>query len=238
MRYSGAVMTGEGLRHNIERGAPVRKPRSTSTARLAAAMLVLAAVLPLVSAWSQGGSVFRGQVVADSSFAPLPGAQVTLMELERSVDAGPDGEFRFADLAAGTITVRIRFVGYAPQSVRVRVDGRDSLVRDFLLVRVAPVLANVAVTAKADAPVPVQLMEFERRRLRGEGRFITPEQMARERGRKTSEVLRKIPGIYLYRLPNGVQAVGSSRGTMSIARTPQGRCYATVVLDGVVVSTD
>src|SRR5687768_18484924 len=90
MRYSGAVMTGEGLRHNIERGAPVRKPRSTSTARLAAAMLVLAAVLPLESAWSQGGSVFRGQVVADSSFAPLPGAQVTLMELERSVDAGPD----------------------------------------------------------------------------------------------------------------------------------------------------
>lgn len=186
---------------------------------------------------AQAGGIFRGQVVADSSFDPLPGAQVALVELDKSIDVGVDGEFRFAGLPTGEVTVRVRMVGYTPQSVRVRI-GPDSLVRDFLLVRIAPVLPNVAVTAKEEPRVPANLIEFERRRLKGEGRFFTPQQMERERGRKMSDVLRKMPGIYLHRLQGGAFAVGSARGTMSIARRAQGICFATIVLDGIVISVD
>ena len=228
---------GEGSRQNIGSAAGVRKPRSGSRLAAAAATLALA-VAAFSSELIAQSSVFRGQIVADSSFDPLPGAQITLVELEKTADTGSDGEFRFSGLPAGEVTVRIRMVGYTPQSVRIRVDGRDSLVRDFLLVRIAPVLPNVAVTAKPETRIPANLIEFERRRQRGEGRFITPEQMVRERGRKMSDVLRKLPGIYLYRLTGGTMAVGSSRGTMSISRTPQGRCYATIVLDGIVISVD
>ena len=160
-------------------------------------------------------SIFTGQVVADSSFDPLPGAQVLLVELHRQMDAGADGTFRFGDLPSGDVTVQVRLVGYSPQSVRIRLDGRDSLVRDILLERLAPVLPNVAVKAKADAPVPINLAEFERRRSRGEGRYITPDEMDRARGRKLSDVLRRLPGLYLQRLANGGFALSSSRGTMS-----------------------
>jgi hypothetical protein len=237
-------MTGEGWFQNICLVARLRKGRVAKgrlgSARGIVVLLTVAAALiaPWRGAAGQSGSVFRGQVVADSSFDPLPGAQVTIVELEKSVDSGSDGEFRFTDLPAGELTVRIRMVGYTPQSVRIRVDGRDSLVRDFLLKRIAPVLPNVAVTAKADARIPVNLIDFERRRLVGEGRFITPQQMERERGRKMSDVLRKVPGIYFHRLPGGSYAVGSSRGTMSIARRAQGICFATIVFDGIVISQD
>jgi hypothetical protein len=232
-------MTEESSRRNIDLMAGGRKTRVVRVWwRVAVLVLVL-----VLTGWTrpitaQGGSVFRGQIVADSSFDPLPGAQITLVELEKSVDTGMEGEFRFTDLSAGEITVRIRMVGYTPQSVRIRVDGRDSLVRDFLLKRIAPVLPTVPVTAKAEPRVPANLAEFERRRQRGEGRFIVPEQMTRERGRKMSDVLRKIPGVYLHRLQGGGFAVGSSRGTISIVRRPQGICFATIVLDGMVISVD
>jgi hypothetical protein len=183
-------------------------------------------------------SIFTGQVIADSSFDPLPGALVLLVELNRHMEAGADGAFRFVDLPAGEVTVQVRLVGYSPQTVRIRLDGRDSLVRDVLLKRIAPVLPNVAVSAKGDAPVPINLAEFERRRARGEGRYIVPEEMDRARGRKTSDVLRRLPGLYLMRLQNGGFAVSSSRGTMSIARRPDGRCFATIWLDGLVIDVD
>ena len=233
-------MTGDGSHLNIRFGAQVRKGRRPGRGRLRALAVALAAVsvaVPGGDAGAQPGGVFRGQVVADSSFDPLPGAQVTLVELDRSADAGSDGEFRFAGLPAGDVTVRIRMVGYTPQSIRVRI-GADSLVRDFLLVRIAPVLPIVAVTAKAERRIPANLIEFERRRLSGEGRYVGPEQMERERGRKMSDVLRKVPGIYLHRLAGGGMVVGSSRGTISIARRPQGVCFATIVFDGIVISAD
>ncbi len=226
---------GENSRPNIYQRSRIRKPLTRAfVSGLAALTVVAFAVQP---GHAQTGRVFRGQVVADSSFDPLPGAQVTLIELDKSIDVGADGEFRFADVPPGEVTVRVRMVGYTPQSTRVRI-GADSLVRDFLLRRVAPLLPNVAVTAKEEPRVPAHLIEFERRRLRGEGRYITPEQMTRERGRKMSDVLRKRPGIYLHRLPNGALVVGSSRGTISIVRRPQGVCFATIVLDGIPISVD
>ena len=243
------AVTGENSRPNIRSGARWRKGMSPpeSCRGLARLLIVLvgAALTVVVSAQpasgqpvsAQAASVFRGQVVADSSFDPLPGAQITLVELDKSIDVGADGEFRFTGLPAGEVTVRVRMVGYTPQSVRVRI-GADSLVRDFLLKRIAPLLPNVAVTAKEEPRVPANLIEFERRRLRGEGRYITPQQMERERGRKMSDVLRKVPGIYLHRLPGGGYTVGSSRGTISIVRRPQGICFATIVLDGIVIFVD
>ena len=118
---------GEGSRQKIRSPAGVRKTRRVSRLAAVIATLALAGAV-LSSELIAQTSVFRGQIVADSSFDPLPGAQITLVELEKTADTGSDGEFRFTGLPAGELTVRIRMVGYTPQSVRIRVDGRDSLV--------------------------------------------------------------------------------------------------------------
>src|SRR3546814_12116219 len=51
----------------------------------------------------------------------LQGAEVEIVELGRVDHAGTDGRFRFADLPAGTYTVRARYAGTEPVSATATV---------------------------------------------------------------------------------------------------------------------
>jgi hypothetical protein len=60
-------------------------------------------------------SVFQigGTVVDDATSAPIDDAQVTMVELNRSVSTGPDGRFTFPGVAAGNHTLRVSASGFA-----------------------------------------------------------------------------------------------------------------------------
>jgi hypothetical protein len=199
---------------------------------LAAALLL---IWPASSAAQ--ASIFSGQVVADSSFEPLDGAQVTLVELGRAARAAADGNFRFAELPAGTYTVSVRFLGYAPQDVRIAIGGRDSLVRDFLLKPARTVLPAVPVTAKAE-PLHPTLSRFEEHRARGIGSFITGPELEKNEHRRLGDVLRTLPGatigplIIRRNLIPGAATIATRRGNGSI-RAGNVPCYAAVYLDNI-----
>lgn len=70
-------------------------------------------------------STVRGTVVDSETGAPVAGAQVRLVELERRVETHASGRFTFADVPAGTYTLAVRRIGYdgAAQSVTVSTES-------------------------------------------------------------------------------------------------------------------
>lgn len=86
--------------------------------------LVLACLLTLVAipAHSQAGATLRG-VVRDDSRTVLPGAELLLSPLNRSILADARGEFQFDNIAPGSYLLLARAVGYEPARIALRLEG-------------------------------------------------------------------------------------------------------------------
>ena len=95
----------------------------------------------------QGLSTVRGTVTNEAA-RPLEQALVTLdpQGANRQVRTDREGRFSFLGVPAGEHTVRVTWVGFAPESRQVQVTGGD-LTADFTLRRLT-YLDTVAVTAK------------------------------------------------------------------------------------------
>ncbi|WP_079714888.1 SusC/RagA family TonB-linked outer membrane protein [Parapedobacter luteus] len=81
-------------------------------------------------AHGQGGAI-TGRVV-DEQGQPLLGASVQVKELRRTASTDEDGRFALPDIANGTYTVAVTYVGYLPAEKRVSVSGAEQ-VADFEL---------------------------------------------------------------------------------------------------------
>lgn len=105
-----------------------------------------------------------------------------------------DGVFRFAQLPDGEARLIVRRLGFRPETLSVQVPQLPGGPVVVLLERVAQPLAAVMVrdTATRRAPLP-----FERRRSSGFGHYITRADIERENPQRTTELLRRIPGVSL-----------------------------------------
>jgi hypothetical protein len=102
----------------------------------------------------------------------------------------------------------------------------------------------VPVTAEAELVRNAKLREFDRRRSKGIGRFLTEADLANDQSRKLSDVLARLPGIMLVR-PKGTGLFGgsavfvaSSRGSATIEHVSPifgKNCPIAIWLDGVPV---
>lgn len=88
-------------------------------------------------AWgaAQAGTL-TGEVADASGTRGLADAQVTIVELGRTEYVAADGSFRFADVPAGTYTLRVRYPG-AEEVVRTTTVGEtDTVTETFALVAI------------------------------------------------------------------------------------------------------
>lgn len=142
----------------------------------------------------------------------LAGAVVELAAAEggagtaalRRTSSDAAGAFRFGDLGAGVMELRIRRVGFRPETLHVEVPQIDGGAVVVPLERVAEGLARFVVRASAmrSGPDPMSpLLAFERRRTAGYGHFITQDEIERRHPQRTSDLFRSIPGVTL--APNG-----------------------------------
>ena len=99
-------------------------------------MKVLAPALLLAAVWTVPASAQtpRGTIVGTITEArtgePLAATHVALIEAHRSETTMPDGGFAFPAVTAGTHTLAVERIGYAPLQVRVTVEaGRTTTVR-------------------------------------------------------------------------------------------------------------
>jgi iron complex outermembrane receptor protein len=133
------------------------------------AEILLAAVLLILGPAglaAQGGSI-RGRV-ADPAGAPLARAQVAVEGTGLRATSDEQGRYDVRGVATGTYTVRVRLLGYVPQSARVTV-AQVPVVQDFTLaaqpISLSPVDVTVGSrarhTAAEELAVPVDVFTAE-----------------------------------------------------------------------------
>src|SRR5882762_4124031 len=145
---------------------------------------LLAALSVLPSLLLAQGVSIRGRV-ADAAGAPLLRASVSAEGSGLRATTDDQGRYEIRGISAGTYTVRVRLLGYVPQSARVSV-GQAPVTQDFTLAQQAISLSPVDVvvgsrarhTAAEQLAVPVDV--------------FTSEEIAQQGTNETSQILQNL----------------------------------------------
>ncbi|MCS3712859.1 iron complex outermembrane receptor protein [Salinibacter ruber] len=139
--------------------------RYASTLLLAGLTWGLAAV---GAAPAQQAATLTG-TVEDANGAPLPGANVVLLDSDYGTAAGADGSYSITGIDPGTYTLRVTFVGYETIEGEIRFEPGEEATRTFALERAPLQGEGVTVTvgsrardmAAEDMAVPVDVYGTE-----------------------------------------------------------------------------
>ncbi len=143
-----------------------------------------------------GQAVLRGQVRADSSQQPIPGASLVISGLPRPVLSNALGRYVILGIPAGHHSLLVRAFGYSPLEAEVDVAVGDTLDADLLLTRDITVLAPL-VTEAPPPYVSAKVEDFERRRARGFGKFFDRKALAAIEPASLERVIRTTAGVRL-----------------------------------------
>src|SRR5512138_25039 len=106
--------------------------------------------------------------------APVAGVEVRVAPGRAAQRTDSAGRARFAGLDPGSYSLEARRVGYRPLVRVLSIHGEDSVHVALVLTPVPAELNPVIVQRQ---PVPTPLREFEERRKRGVGQFVTAAQI-------------------------------------------------------------
>jgi TonB-dependent receptor len=160
--------------------------RNLSTALRQASRLALAAALFVP------GVAFAGDIVGTvgdgSATRALQGAQLRIVELNRTAEAGRDGSFRFSDVPAGTYTIEAHYVGAEPVRVTVTVTETGIANADIVLGSDSDVLV-IGQAATVASSLSRQ------RAADGVESVLTRDSIGQFPDQNVAESLRRLPGI-------------------------------------------
>jgi hypothetical protein len=170
----------------------------------------------------------HGQVT-DSTGRGLPDVEVRIMDLGRMTRSDARGAFQFKGISDRIVDLTVRRLGYQIRFVRISlINGEGEAAR---IVLVPEPMRLPQVDIEAPEPAHPFFVEFERRRSRGLGTFITEQQLASLNSSFPSDAFRRLPGMRLIRTRNGM-GVRFMSATTSMRRGGQGDCMPTIWLDG------
>ncbi len=172
---------------------------------------------------ARGSSRVQG-VVRTAGGAPLAGARVSVAGTDVSGTTTPNGAFSLSGLPAGTHSLEVRAIGFAPTRVAVNLSrARPASVAVTVAERVNT-LESVVVQADRTKLQKDYSGFLERSKRGGFGRFITEEDIRRRSALAVTDVLRTTPGLRV--VPNG-----------GFGYTVQGRgnCTPDLFIDGMRV---
>lgn len=205
------------------------------------ASLSVALALSLLLAFEVQGQVrIVGRVIDDLTERPLDGAQVTLRARDgrflARTETSETGTFE-VDLGRGVSSVRIdvRRLSYAANAMPLlHFDGRTFFQVEARLAPDAILLAPLEVIAWSEVGPSPFLEGFRDRLRRGNGFFITREQIESRRPALMADLLREVPGVTV--TGSGV----GNRATISVGRAQamaqMGGCEAQIFVDGFLMN--
>ncbi|MFT3996577.1 MAG: TonB-dependent receptor [Asticcacaulis sp.] len=159
-----------------------------SSTRLTAALLATSA---LVSTPAIAGTV-TGNVADASGTAALQGADVSILELNRSLTVGSDGNFRFADVPAGSYTLRIRYAGAQEETRKITVAETGDVTADFALKAVTGRETTILVVGQRAN----MLNSIARQRAAdGVQSTLSKDSMGQFPDQNVAEAMRRAPGV-------------------------------------------
>ncbi len=134
-----------------------------------------------------------GLVVQAGSRAPLAEATVEMPEFELSMASDETGRFWFRNIPAGEHVFVIRYLGFTDSTRVLLLPNELNQIEVGIDLRIVPV-PDLVVQVESIA-APSKLTDFNRRRAKGEGYFITREDIQRRDPVRTTDMLRAVPGI-------------------------------------------
>ena len=199
-----------------------RAGRTAVHRRWLVAAVAVAAVLMHRDALAQQSTIGTGGVkgtVQDSLGSAVEGAQISVAGASLRGETGAGGEFILANATAGTLTVHIRRIGFAPDSVVVNVLAGANITTSITLRRLALELSPVVILGRRE--ITGRMAGFYQRMTRGGGHFITREQVEHRNPVNMTDLFRMVPGVRV-----------ESRGFGNSVRFRGGRCAPLTWLDG------
>jgi hypothetical protein len=190
---------------------------------------LLVAALLAASAAPSAAQAVHGRVLERGSDRPVASAVVELRagaEVRAQARTMDDGSFVLPVPGAGTYQVAASRLGYESllsQEVRIE-SAQDSVSMTFRMLSEAVALDPVRASSRSRLP-PARLVGFyERSARRRQGYFITRDIIDQARASRTSDLLRRVPGLAFRQTRKGGFAL---RG--------RGGCEPQVYLDGMDV---
>jgi len=190
---------------------------------------LLVAALLAASATPSAAQAVHGRVLERGTDRPIPSATVELRagtEVRAQARTLDDGSFTLAVPGAGTYRVATARMGYESLLTADLVIQRlDSVALVFRMTSLAVALDPVEARSRPRSP-PARLVGFyERSARRRQGHFLTRDIIDNARASRTSDLLRRIPGLAFRQTRKGGFAI---RG--------RGGCEPQVYLDGMDVA--
>jgi hypothetical protein len=168
--------------------------------------------------------IVAGRVTDKKTGAAIAGATVVVEGTRQGATTGNDGRYRIAGVAAGTYTVRARYIGYAPVSGSVAVTGDQEATADLALEKSAQRLDEVVTTGT--------LVPTEVKALPTPVSVITDSDFALQRPHTVQELFRQaVPTAVSWDLPAFPNQTAFSVRGASTANAGSGQMK--VFLDGI-----
>ena len=141
-------------------------------------------------------AVVSGRLTEQPGHRTVKGATIEIVELQRSVVTGPDGVFKFANVAAGEYTLRIAVSGKKAKSVdkHFAVDEDHDFVADITLTSAGEsALLDAIVVTSSHIPLDAaRTAEYEAPNIVA---VITADQIRQLPDISAAEAVRRLPGV-------------------------------------------
>jgi iron complex outermembrane receptor protein len=156
--------------------------------------VALLVVLVSASVAAQEQGILRGSVITAAK-TPLPRAHISVVGTTILAVADTDGTFKIAALPVGAQTLEVRLIGYSTSSFPVLIESGKEVEVQVTLSSIQT-LEPVKVTG-ADTIILPEMREFMTRKGRGNGTFLTRDEIDPMEARVFTDVLRRVPGMKL-----------------------------------------
>jgi hypothetical protein len=170
------------------------------------------------------GSARLTGVVRDQNGRPVPDASAQVLDRPGAVRTDSGGRFSFTGVPAGTQTLDLKAIGFAPSRHTVVLRSDSANRAEIRVDRSAQAIAPVRILGQR-AESSRWVAGFEERRRRGIGWHLTADEIARTGAIYAGDLLRRAPGLMGEYTANGERNF-TMRGNFSGKR-----CRPTYYLD-------
>jgi len=205
-----------------------RTTKPTAVARRARAFWLLFGVLscaPPALAQKHNAQI-SGTIVDKASRAPIAKVELILVGDSRSVLSDSAGRYTFEALPNGLVRFLVRAAGYPATQLVVALTPGEKMTRlielDSAKLETSAAQRLPGVSIEAPAAVNRRLVDFERRRVTGQGQYLTREEIERNGYNNLQDAMRTMRGVEVH--------CGGSGCSVRMARAPM-QCNPEYVVD-------
>ncbi len=204
--------------HSFHPGTSPLRPRWLAVALPSLLLPIFSLGAQVVALSVPGTGSVKGTIVTDQR-QPLFGAQIRFAGATAVAESDESGQFSASRVNAGAIWLRIRRIGYSPESLLVNVTA-DKVIDTTVIMRpIAQSIAAVKVFGRRDLTGP--MAGFYKRLQSGNGRFFTFADIDKRNPTHLTDIFRTVPGIRI-----------ESKGFNNSVRIRGSRCAPLVWIDG------